>query len=301
MSNAIYPTVKGLTWTVLKTPSFGTIVQTAANKAEVRIEQSQNPIWKWQLIYEYLYDNYYSPNNTQPYSPQTDLRELLGFWLARQGQYDDFLFDDPSDDWIGPMTWKARWDFNPGQIIIDSAGHAQKWSGGITGQTIPTFNHSGGSVTDGTGSWADQGLFAGNTAQYLTTINDGMPTPTYYSPIQRNMGSLFLEDVTDLNTSVNPVRVWAGGTLKTLTTDYTIGGPGLSIPGYSYSGMYIDWGASSPALPVTIAANFYFRVRFSSDDQDFEQFMQQLWTIGGEGGKNGRGYLELVTARSPQA
>jgi Conserved hypothetical protein 2217 (DUF2460) len=294
MSNAIYPTVKGLTWTVLKTPKFNSIVQSAANKTEVRIAQTQNPTYTWELIYEWLYDYFNSPNNTMPYSPQTDFRTMLGFFLARKGMFDDFLFDDPSDDWVGPQTWKARYDFKPGTIIIDPAGHGQLWSGGGTGLTLPTFNDSGGSVGDGSGSWADQGVFTGSTAQTLQLVTDGT---FYYSPLQRYMGALFYEDVTDLNTSVNPLRIWANGVLKTGSgTDYTLMGPGLSIPGYSFMGMYVKW-VSMPTAPITAAFNFYFRVRFLSDDIDFEQFMQQLWTIGGGSGKNGRGMLELTTSR----
>ena len=31
-----------------------------------------------------------------------DYQTLLGFWLARQGRFDDFLFDDVSDNHAGP-------------------------------------------------------------------------------------------------------------------------------------------------------------------------------------------------------
>ena len=231
-----------------------------------------------------------------PYSPNTDLREMMGFYLGHQGRFDDFLFDDPSDDWVGPMTWKKFYDFNPGQIILDPGGHGQKWSGGMTGSALPTFNDSGGSETDGQGSWQDQGVFSGATAQNLQILNDGMPTPTYYTPLQRNMGGQFLEDITDLNLGQNPLRVWDNGTLQIEGTDYTVAGPGLSLPGFSSAGMYLQW-LVTPEGPVTAAFNFYFRVRFLTDDLDFEQFMAQLWTIGGAAGKNGRASLELTSSR----
>jgi hypothetical protein len=306
VSNNIYPTVKGLAWTVLKTPASSTIVSKSTSGVTVRIAQMQNPIWTWELIYEYLYDNFVSPNNTMPYSPATDLRELMGFFLARQGQFDDFLFNDPSDNWAGPQTWQARYTYFPGTTIIDPAGHGQLTvRGGESLATIPTFNDSGGSVQDGSILWADQGAFSGATAQTLALVNDGAVSPTYYSPLQRNMGGLFLEDVTDLNTSVNPLRVWANGTPQLIGTcgssiNCELHGPGLAIPGYSYTGMYLKW-CAMPTAPITAAFNFYFRVRFKTDDQDFEQFMQGLWTIGGGGGKNGKGMIELVTSRPATA
>lgn len=305
ISNDIYPAaVKGLTWSVVKTPAFNTIPQKCSSGDEVRIAQQQNPLWSWKLIYEYLYDYYRSPQNTMAYSPATDLRELMGFFLQHKAMFDDFLFDDPSDDWIGAFTWKARTDFNPGTTIIDSAGHAQTTTyGGLSGSTIPTFNHAGGTTGDGSITWQDAGLFDGTTAQAVPLVTDGVD---WYSPIQRNMGGLFLEDITDLNLSVNPLRAWANGTLRAQgagnacdsSGHYRILGPGLAIPGYSFGGMYIKW-CAEPTGPITIACNFYFRVRFLSDQQDFEQFMAELWTIGGSGGKNGSGTLELTSARPP--
>ncbi len=306
MSNDLYPSkVKGLTWTVLKRPAFSTIVQAAPSKIETRIAQSQNPIWAWELIYEYLYDNFQSPNNTKPYSPATDLRELMGFFLAHQGKLNDFLFDDPSDDWVGPQTWKPRYDFAP-TTIIDPAGHGQLTSnGGQSGNTIPTFSAIGGSVTDGSIIWTDQGAFNGANAHAIPLVSDGALSPTYYSPLQRNMGELFQEDVTDLNTVVNPLRVWANASAQLIgtcgsTVNCELHGPGLAIPGYAYAGMYLKW-CAMPTAPITAAFNYYFRVRFGTDDQDFEQFMQQLWTIGGGGGKGGKGTLELVTSRPATA
>ncbi len=130
-----------------------------------------------------------------------------------------------------------------------------------------------------------------NLAAQLQVVTDG--EGNYYSPIQRYVGGQFFEDVTDLNGAIS---VYANGVLKALGTDYTIGGPGLAIPGSSFLGMYIQWN-SPPTAPVTAQFNYYFRVRFETDQQDFEQFMDELYTIGGSESKNGSGTLKLVTAR----
>jgi hypothetical protein len=39
-------------------------------------------------------------------------------------------------------------------------------------------------------------------------------------------------------------------------------------------------------------------VRFESDEQDFEKFLNQLWTVGGHGSR-GSGEIRLMTARPP--
>ncbi len=189
-----------------------------------------------------------------PYSPVTDLRELMGFFLAHQGQFNDFLFTDPSDNWVGPQTWQARYMYFPGTTIIDAAGHGQLTVlGGESAASIPTFNHVGGSVQDGSALWADQGLFSGASAQGLSVVSDGT---SFYSPLQRNMGAQFQEDVTDLNTTVNPLRVWANGNLQILGTcgpsvNAQLLGPGLAIPGYSFTGLYLKWCNNvDPPAPV---------------------------------------------------
>ena len=238
MSNLIYPAqIKGLTYTVVKTPEFATLVQTSANGDELRLAQQQNPIWHFTLVYDYLYDNYRSPNNTQAYAPYTDLQTLMGFFLARQGQNDDFLFTDPTDCAVGPA------------------------------------------LRSGTP----------NAQAQLAVVTNGT---TYYSPIQRNLGGFF-EDITDLN---GALTVYANGVLQTLGTNYTVGGPGLALPGLSYRGLYLRW-ATQPAGPVTAQFQFYFRVRLETDSQDFENWAAGLWTIGGSQARNGSGTLKLRSAR----
>jgi hypothetical protein len=193
-----------------------------------------------------------------------------------------------------------------------------------------------------------------NTLAQLALVNDGVGN--YYSPLQRNMGGLFAEDVTDLDTSVQPLVVYAAGSLKASGTDYTVGGPGLAIPGHSYVGIYIAWNAPAPAwiashpyavndlildyfghiqkcttagtagasvpswnssggtttdgtvtwtdqgynpgptAPITAQFDYYFRMQFESDTQDFEKWAGQLWTIGGANGQGGSS-LKFMTSR----
>lgn len=238
MSNFLYPYPSvPLTYTWLKTMEWDTIVQSASNKVELRIAQTQNPIWKYTLVYDYVKDYL---DSTSAFPPYTSLQRLMGFYAERQGQFDDFLFNDPDDNSVGPA-----------------------------------LNPSG----------------SPNTNASLQVVNDG--AGNYYSPIQRKLGGLFFEDITDLN---GAITVFANGVEQTLTTNYTIGGPGLAIPGASFMGLYLAWTAS-PATPVTVQFNFYYRLRFDTDKQDFEKFLNKMWTIGGSEGKNGSGYIKLVTAR----
>jgi hypothetical protein len=129
-------------------------------------------------------------------------------------------------------------------------------------------------------------------------VNDG--AGNYYSPIQRNFGGQFYEDITDLN---GAIAVYKNGTLASAGTgagQYQVAGPGLALPGASFYGMYLSWGTTPPAAPVTAQFNFYFRCHLEEDTQDFEQFLSTMWTVGGSESKNGSGALRFCTSRIPQ-
>lgn len=316
----VYPNaVRGLTFPVMKTMGFSTTVQSSPNLYTLRIANSQNPLWHFTLIYEYLKDN---PLDLVPsLSPYTDYKYLQGFLLSVQGQFAEFLYDDPYDDFIGlraqpggsatyPSAFKtssyptSQWSYPLNSYIVDSGSppHLQKvTTAGISGSTVPSWNHSGGTTSSGSMIVTDQGVFSGALAQTVPLVTDG--EGNYYSPIQRNFGGQFLEDVTDLNTSAYPLSVWANGVLQTAgasgTGNYSLEGPGVAIPGYSYDGLYLQWWGAPPSTPITIMGGFYFRVRLESDQQDIEQFFQQFWTIGGSESKNGSGYLKMVSSRVP--
>jgi uncharacterized protein (TIGR02217 family) len=149
------------------------------------------PLYTFKLSYEVLRDDV--ANN--------ELKTLAGFFLARQGQYDSFLFTDPSD-------------------------HA------VTAQSFGTG--------DGT-----------TTAFQLVRAYGG-----FSEPVQNVNGA---------------PSIYVNGTLKTVTTHYTLSSTGLvtftagNIP---TSGQALTWTGS-----------YYFRVRFTADMAEFSQFLQNLWEL----------------------
>lgn len=87
MSNALYPTLAGLSFNNTKTPKFNTGVQQSVSLNELRVAYASTPVYLHRLQYELLRDD--TTNN--------ELRQLVGFYLARQGSFDSFLFKDPTD------------------------------------------------------------------------------------------------------------------------------------------------------------------------------------------------------------
>lgn len=86
MSNAIYPELPGITLEVAFTPTFSTKIQTAVSGKEYRVSLMANPKYDIQLNYEFLRGN-----------SKQEMQALIGFYLARKGSYDSFLFRNVDD------------------------------------------------------------------------------------------------------------------------------------------------------------------------------------------------------------
>jgi uncharacterized protein (TIGR02217 family) len=85
----IFPALPGLAWNVTKAPTFQTRIQRAVSGRELRALDYPYPLWQFTLVFAFLRDN--------PAAGFDELRTLMGFYLACQGAYGTFLFQDPSD------------------------------------------------------------------------------------------------------------------------------------------------------------------------------------------------------------
>lgn len=97
MSTDVFPILKGMTYSVVKSPNWGTRMQRAVSGRELRIADYANPIWNFTLTYSVLHDATYG---TTYVSPNTELRTLMNFVSVHRGAWDTFLFDDVSDDTV---------------------------------------------------------------------------------------------------------------------------------------------------------------------------------------------------------
>jgi uncharacterized protein (TIGR02217 family) len=90
VSNVQFPKIRGLSWDVVKTPTFATDIQQSLAGREVRIQNFLNPIWEFTLTYEYLLND----PRFRDENESTPLEALEGFFLSRGGQFDDFLLNE---------------------------------------------------------------------------------------------------------------------------------------------------------------------------------------------------------------
>lgn len=88
MSNAVFPTLAGLTWNVVRQPEFHTKTQKAVSGREIRLAFMAYPMYTFKMTYEVLRQT----------GANEELENLCGFFLQRQGSFDSFLYSDPTDN-----------------------------------------------------------------------------------------------------------------------------------------------------------------------------------------------------------
>lgn len=88
MSTSVLPSLIGLGIDITRTPKWDTIVQQNLSGKEVRIAQQTYPRWQWDLTFNVLRSS----------GSYTELQTLVGFFNARQGQFDTFLYSDADDN-----------------------------------------------------------------------------------------------------------------------------------------------------------------------------------------------------------
>lgn len=139
MSNLLFPDLHGLAWSYTLTPMFSTEVQQATSGREVRAAFWSAPLWKMSLTYEFLHDDALHVNG----NGYTELQQLVGFFLARQGQFDSFLLDSAQ------LTRKPLDSTITGQAIGTGDGGATSFQlvRNIGGYIEPIQNPSNQSAT----------------------------------------------------------------------------------------------------------------------------------------------------------
>jgi uncharacterized protein (TIGR02217 family) len=90
MSNAQFPALPGQSIMVERDWESNVIIQTSASYQEVRIVQNSNQRFTWTLRWNYL----------RNYNSLSEWTTAAGFFGARYGSYDSFLFKDPDDYYV---------------------------------------------------------------------------------------------------------------------------------------------------------------------------------------------------------
>lgn len=88
MSNAVFPTLPGRGWSIVKTPIWKTVAHESVSGMELRSTMLTYPRYRISLSFDVL-------------RARTDLAEvqaLMSFFNLRKGAFDSFLWMDPDDN-----------------------------------------------------------------------------------------------------------------------------------------------------------------------------------------------------------
>lgn len=98
MSNAIYPVLPGVTFNTTREPIWSTTKKTSVSGREFRAANFSYPRYKYKLSYEFFRQGSHQGID------YAEMATLAGFFNARKGDFDTFLFTDPDDYTVTAQT-----------------------------------------------------------------------------------------------------------------------------------------------------------------------------------------------------
>lgn len=87
MSNALFPALPGVAWSIMRNPMWSTQVRDSASGRQYTLGKRLYPLWHFKLPFEVL----------RASGGFTEWQQLVGFINARRGRYDDWLYQDARD------------------------------------------------------------------------------------------------------------------------------------------------------------------------------------------------------------
>lgn len=157
MSNAVFPTFAGLKWGSTRTPIHKTAVKETPSGREYRFSFMSSPRYLYKLSYEVL-------RETTGYS---ELQQLLGFFNARKGSFDSFLFTDPDDNAVTAQVFG----------VGDGATTAFQLVRTLGGAVEPVYDVNGSPalrIVDWQGDWPLYTVARGNACLWSEAFMDAV-------------------------------------------------------------------------------------------------------------------------------
>jgi len=194
MSDSIFPTFSGLTWSRKRKTIFSTGIQTSTSGRERRARYYTYPRYVFTLNFDFLLDDY---------TLAGDLQAMVSFYNLKYGAYDSFLYKDPNDYTVTNQTIgtgnSVTVDF---QLLRTYAGFSEPVFGIVS---APTLYVASVALTSTDFSWSTSGLITFTTA----------PTGTITADFNFYYRCRFKEDELDLDEFVQ--RLWELKGLELIT------------------------------------------------------------------------------------
>jgi uncharacterized protein (TIGR02217 family) len=304
MSTAILPSLAGLGFPVTRTPVWDTVLQQNISGKEVRVALQSYPRWKWELSFTVLRSS----------AAYTELQQLAGFFNARQGMFDTFLYQDADDNSVTSQTIGTGDGTTTAFQLIRSFGSflepvlapnslAAVYLGGVS---IPLAGYS--APTNGALTSTSAGSLGATTYYVKTTwtTNSGQTLPSAETSLAVAANKVL--NVAAPSGAPAGATGWAvyvsntvggGSGAETLQAVNALGSPwveptsglvaGAALPSSNTTGWSLStWGstnpgvvtfAGAPANTVAITADFtyYWPCRMSDDSLGFSMFLGGMY------------------------
>lgn len=250
----------GITYSVHKKPYFKTRVVESAAGGEVRTSFMEYPRWDFEFSYEFLEDRS---------GAESSLKTIMGFFLQMRGSFDTFLLKDP-DDYLVEYGLCGTSDGATTQFPFTRTlgGFAEKVNQVDTANTIAVYHQidEAGTIpamapyeittVHSAAFHRDAGVLKGTTPMTKVT---GAPAAGQYS----------------VSAGVYTFNAADAGAAVTITYGYEVSDLLYSVRQPNF----ILFDSAPSAGEIYADFQFFFACRFLDDQQDFEKFMDQLWSM----------------------
>ena len=306
MSNTVFPTLIGLGYPVVRTPTWSSTLQQAISGFETRWANYTFPRYLWSVDINVL----------QAQTTTSDFQRFIGFFNQRQGQFDTFLYQDADDYSVtGQTIGVGDGSTQAFQLVRTFGGNTEPV---LAPNSVTNIKNNGVAIP---------AITAPTNGSLTQTAAGALAATVYYVRCtwQTAAGETIASSETSLSVSANnvlnvaapsspPAGVtgWnvyvsntAGGgantekkqntTLLTLGTAWVEPTSGLTTTGASYpivdmgSGVsYASWGSTTPGIltiaPAPAAAHvisadltYYWPCRMNTDTIDFSLAYNDLY------------------------
>lgn len=250
----------GLTIEVKKAPRFRTAISEAASGQETRYSQAEYPRWDFELSYDFLEDRS---------GADSSLKTILGFFLARNGSAQSWLFKDP-DDYLAVNGFCGIADgVTPEFPLCRTIGEFSERVGQVDPDNTISIYEQLEEVTNIPVSPGPYTVTVANAAGFIEDLGvEGFTKVTSVSGAG--------EYSVDEDTGIYTFFFLNQGDEVTITYRYQVDPADYEI--VLPNSLVFN---SSPPDGAIITADFqfFFACRFLEDQLDFEKFADKLWNL----------------------
>jgi uncharacterized protein (TIGR02217 family) len=305
MSTAVMPVLAGMGYPVVRTPVWDTDVQKAISGKQNRLAYFTYPLYEWSADVNVL-RSLVSPD---------DFQTLIGFFNARQGSFDSFLYTDADDNSVtGQAIATSNGTTTTFQLVKSFGGFVEPVLAPnmisniyLAGVSIPSAGYSAatnGALTQtsagslGAATYYVRSTWVTESGETSTSVESSLAVSASHvlnvaAPSSAPAGAIgwnvYVSTSTATETRQNSTPIALGTAWVEPTTGLI--NTGAAFPLTNTTGWLVsNWGTSAPGIitfagapasgvAVTADFSYYYPCRFLADKFDFSLDFQGIYSV----------------------